>query len=158
MKTMSVARVPRLCAVFLAFAIGGMVTGQVTASRLRMVFGNPVNGAYAAGPGITLIATDGPGGEICVLKIVGPTSEDEVLKVFDLAVPVSARGIARGRMMECVGGCTWDLNYERIRMSYAVMKGQISKPAAIVYSTSRGCEKQVKESAAAEGFAITKAR
>jgi hypothetical protein len=144
---------PQLYRVVLGLALAMPGFGQVTEASLRTLYGNPVNGSYTVSPGVTIATSDGPQGEVCVLKIVGATTEGQVLTIYDKAVPASARGLALGSMLECVGACKWDMNYEKMTMSYAVMKGQISDPAAIVSFKNKSCKERVKE-AEAKGFSI----
>lgn len=128
--------------------------GQVSEASLRALYGKPVNGSYVVRPGVTIDAFDGPKGEVCVLTVTGPATEQAVMDVVDQAVPAASRGLALGSMLECVGACESDWDYKKVTIVTAVMAGQTATPAAVVTFKGQSCEQRVKE-AGARSVSIT---
>src|SRR5450432_3666815 len=91
----------RLCQVMFCFALGTPIFGQVSQASLRTLYGNPVKGSYAVGPGATMATSSGPKGEVCVLTISGPITERELMAIIDVAVPTSSRGLALDNFLDC---------------------------------------------------------
>jgi hypothetical protein len=131
------------------------IFGQVSETSLRDLYGKPNTGRYIVRPGVTVATSDGPNGEICVLTISGPIAEQELTAIIDEAVPTASRGLALGRMVDCVGACLSVRRYEKLTISSAVMGGQIADPAAIITSNSKNCEQRAKD-ARAKGFSMTR--
>jgi hypothetical protein len=145
----------RLCQVMFCLALGTPTFGQVSEASLRTLYGNPVKGSYTDGPGATMATSNGPKGEVCVLTISGPITEQQLMAMIDVAVPASSRGLALGNSLECVGACQSVRIYEKVTIRSAVMSGQTSNPAAIVSFKSKNCEERAKE-ARAQVFSINR--
>jgi hypothetical protein len=127
--------------------------GQLTERSLRILYGKAVNGSYIVRPGVTISASYGSNAEVCVLTIVGPTTEPELIGLVDQAVPAASRGLAPQSIIDCAGACLSIRAYERVTVSSAVIEGQIAHPAAIVTSKSKSCEAHARE-ARVQGFSI----
>jgi hypothetical protein len=143
------------CQAISWFILGMPAFGQVSETSLRTLYGKPVNGSYIVRPGITIAVTDGPKGEACVLTISGPITEPELTTIIDQAVPAASRGLGLRSMIDCVGACQSIREYEKLTVSFAVMAGQIARPAAIITFKSKSCEHRARE-ARAGGFSITR--
>jgi hypothetical protein len=145
----------RLCQVMSCLALGTPIFGQVSEASLRALYGNPVKGSYTVRPGVTMATSNGPKGEVCVLTIAGPVTEQQLMAMIDVAVPASSRGLALNHLLECLGACQSVRVYENATIRSAVMSGQTSNPAAIISFKSKNCEERAKE-ARAQVFSINR--
>jgi len=135
----------RWCVAISWLALVAAGFGQVSEGSLRALYGKPVAGSYVVRPGVTITAIEGPKGEVCVLTISGPKTEEDLIAVIDKAVPPASRGLALGSLSECMGICRTTRNYEKVTIYSTVLAGgQLDNPAAIVTFKSKSCEARVK--------------
>lgn len=103
------------------------------------------DGAFIVEPGATVKAVFDHNGGACTLALYGAVSEDKVLQVFDVLVPVKKRGAKKEDMIECAGGCERDLVYENVALATGSVGRQTSEPAAIITFSRSACKSAVAE-------------
>ena len=135
-----------MCAAIFCLALGAPGFGQVSEASLQALYGKPIDGSYVVHPGVTITVFDGPKGEVCVLTVSGPKTEEELIAIIDKAVPPASRGLALGSLITCMAICQTVRNYEKVTIYSTVLAGgQLDNPAAIVTFKSKSCEARVKE-------------
>jgi len=108
-----------LCLATLALSFSA--SAQTTESSLRALYGEPVEGAFLVKPGVTLRAVYGPNGQACALSIAGPISDGALMRVFETAVPASARGPKTLEMVECMSVCRRVTRFEHVEFISGVI-------------------------------------
>ena len=103
------------------------------------------DGAFIVEPRATVKAVFDRNGGACTLALYGAVSEDKVLQVFDVLVPVKKRGAKKEDMIECAGGCERDLVYENVALATGSVGRQTSEPAAIITFSRSACKSAVAE-------------
>ena len=117
------------------------------------MYGNAVGGSYQVGPGITMSTFDGPKDQACVLKVYGPATDEQIMAIFDRAVPLRFRGLPLRTLIDCVGFCQEVMNYEKLTFISAVIAGQTASPSAMILFKSEVCHQRSTE-ARALGFTV----
>ncbi len=148
----------RLLHLICPVVLGAQVFGQVSEKSLQALYGNAVGGSYQVGPGITMTAFDGPKDQACVLKMHGLATDQQVMAVFDRAVPLRFSGPALRTLTVCHGSCQEAKDYQKLTIISAVIWGQNTNPSAIVLFKNKICDQRSKEARVAgfEGIAQPK--
>ena len=104
------------------------------------------DGVFIMEPGIMVKAAFDKHGSACTLTLFGETSEDKVLKTFDMLVPAKKRGSQTPLdMLECLGSCMRNVSYKDVYLVTGSVGKATSDPAAIIGFRRSDCKAAVAE-------------
>lgn len=116
---------------------------QVSEAELTKLYpsGHSSLSTFTVKPGVQIKAIYGLHQEACVLTITGAVSEQELFRVFDAVAPPKSRGVKKLDLIECVGSCQRNIDYDNITFTTGVFgQTQTSEPAAILVFKARDCK------------------
>jgi hypothetical protein len=133
-------------AVIVFFILSSMGFGQTTESSLKALYGEPVHDTFTVDPKVRIKAVYGSDHQACVLTISGPTSEQELMKIFETAVSAKARGLKKDELLDCAGACVRIIQFENVDFRSGVIgTSQTSEPGAFIIFKRKDCEKAAAE-------------
>jgi hypothetical protein len=118
---------------------------QVTEANLKSSYPITSDGAFIVDAAAKLRAVFDRNGEACTLALYGHLSEDQVVRVFDVLVPVKTRGGKTQDLIQCAGICQRYLAYENVALGTWAVGKQTAEPAAIITFSHPDCKAAIAE-------------
>jgi hypothetical protein len=126
--------------------LSSAVCGQNTATILKNRYSRASDGAFVIKPGVKIKVIDGVNVQGCVLIILGPISQQELMKTFDTIVPPRIRGSKKQDLVECAGPCERFIDFENVDFTSGVLGAeQTSDPDAVIVFKRKNCETAARQ-------------